>query len=59
MLLHRRKDLAPKQTVFQKSACQHRFFSLKRQVQGKGGHRGVKEREIPMMDDAAQKTTSG
>ena len=30
MLLHRRKDLAPKQTVFQKSACQHRFFSLKR-----------------------------
>ena len=30
MLLHRRKDLAPKQTIFQKSACQHRFFSLKR-----------------------------
>ena len=29
MILHRRKDLAPKQTIFQKSACQHRFFGLK------------------------------
>ena len=32
MILHRRKDLAPKQTIFQKSACQHRFFGLKGEV---------------------------